>query len=169
MKKLFIIILLSNFLPAFGQTGSISGKLQNGIDDSNSWFISVDLLNETDDSKIAATLSDTNGVFNFKNVKPGIYKLIFSFVGHEKYELPHICVTTDSTTSLEVSYPCPYGNTKSKKVCPYGHKDQIIPIGYGLPTTKGLRRAEKGKIYLGGCTISECDPQWYCKKHKIRF
>lgn len=169
MKKLLIIILLSNLLPAFGQTGSINGKLQNGVDHSNSWFINVELLNETDDSKIAATISDTNGIFNFNHVKPGIYKLVFSFVGYQKYMLPLITVTADSTTFLTVSYPCPNGKIKSKKVCPYGHKDQIIPIGYGLPTEKGLRLAEKGKIYLGGCMITECDPRWYCKKHKISF
>jgi len=32
-----------------------------------------------------------------------------------------------------------------------------------------MKRAKKGKIWLGGCVITECDPKWYCKIHKIEF
>lgn len=56
------------------------------------------------------------------------------------------------------------------KICPVGnHSNRIVPVTYGLPGDKLRRKAEKGKVKLGGCLISGCDPQWYCKKHNRMF
>ena len=43
---------------------------------------------------------------------------------------------------------------KPKKICPFGHRDEIIPIVYGLPTQRTFERAEKGRCKLGGCMIT---------------
>ncbi len=56
------------------------------------------------------------------------------------------------------------------KICPVGnHSKHIVPVLYGLPGEKLRRKADKGKVKLGGCLISGCDPQWYCKIHDKTF
>jgi len=52
-----------------------------------------------------------------------------------------------------------------KTKCPKcGSKKDVIPINYGLPMPELMKKAERGEIRLGGCVVSENDPQWYCKK-----
>jgi hypothetical protein len=58
---------------------------------------------------------------------------------------------------------------KSVKVCPENHTNKLIPIVYGLPGEKLIRKAKKGKVMLGGCIVTDCDPKWYCKVHKLMF
>jgi hypothetical protein len=38
----------------------------------------------------------------------------------------------------------------------------IIPIEYGLPGPEMVRAAEKKEIYIGGCLISDSNPEWHC-------
>jgi len=55
--------------------------------------------------------------------------------------------------------------------CPKGHTDQIIPIAYGLIlfTDDQARMRIDSTVHLGGCVVTDCDPQHYCKIHKIEF
>lgn len=65
---------------------------------------------------------------------------------------------------------CDYDQSGTKHDCPVCHKqDQVIPISYGYPSSIGIERANKGEIYLGGCMVSDCDPQWHCKRCKKEF
>jgi hypothetical protein len=36
------------------------------------------------------------------------------------------------------------------------------PIMYGYPLEEAIRQAERGEIVLGGCVITDHDPQWQC-------
>ena len=57
-----------------------------------------------------------------------------------------------------------------KTKCPKcGSKKDVIPIVYGYPTAQTMKGAEKGKFKLGGCCISDVDPQWCCKRCKSEF
>jgi len=38
-----------------------------------------------------------------------------------------------------------------------------VPIVFGLPADEALIDAERGKIALGGCMVSENGPEWRCK------
>ena len=59
---------------------------------------------------------------------------------------------------------------KTNPQCPIdGHSDQIIPIIYGMPSEKLWIKADKGKVKLGGCLVSDDNPKWYCKKHGVEF
>jgi len=50
-------------------------------------------------------------------------------------------------------------------VCPYCLWDgDVIRIVYGLPSPKGLARANAGEIKLGGCMVSPGKPTWHCKR-----
>ncbi len=53
--------------------------------------------------------------------------------------------------------------------CPEGHKDSIIPILYGFPSEEMFEQSDSGIISLGGCEVSMCDPNWWCKIHQKSF
>ena len=56
------------------------------------------------------------------------------------------------------------------KTCPIcGQHDQVIPIVYGMPAFELFKKAERGLVHLGGCCISNNDPQWYCKRDGWKF
>lgn len=49
-------------------------------------------------------------------------------------------------------------------LCPVCGNSTVVPIMYGLPLfTEELNQAvAEGKLVLGGCVISDHDPQWKC-------
>ena len=66
------------------------------------------------------------------------------------------------------------GRMVSKKkrrvnICPECGSGDIIPILYGMPALSARKREEEGKLYLGGCCITEDDPKWHCKKCATQF
>ena len=66
---------------------------------------------------------------------------------------------------IEYSPTCPYSKTES--VCPKcNDSENVIPIVYGLVM---LKKDQQDTVKLGGCVTSGCDPNWYCKKHKLNF
>lgn len=169
MKILLFLGLFCCSLVGLGQNGTLKGIIKDGLSSENSPGISIELLRKLDKKFIAGTVSDSIGKFQIKNIPSGVYDLKFSQIGFNEYTLSDVKISPDSTTFLDIRFPCPFGEVKSKKECPLGHKDEIMKIVYGLPSKKTLKKAEKGKIKLGGCIVTGCDPIWYCKKHKIRF
>ena len=54
--------------------------------------------------------------------------------------------------------------------CPVcGKSDKVIPIAYGLPNLEMFEEAELGKIFLGGCLITEDMPLHHCKRDGLSF
>ena len=169
MKRLLIFVFLFAAFFSYGQNGILKGNIKHGISLENSQFVSIELLRNSDNKQLTSTTSDSTGNFELLNIPQGNYILCFSFIGYQEYKLTDINIYSDSTTLLEIHYPCPTGSKTSEKKCPFGHTNDIIPVVYGLPSEKGMKKAEKGKIELGGCTVTECDPKWYCRIHKIKF
>lgn len=53
---------------------------------------------------------------------------------------------------------------KSKlESCPRCRSSNVIPILYGMPTSEAAEEKDKGLVKLGGCVVSDHDPQWHCK------
>ena len=51
------------------------------------------------------------------------------------------------------------------KKCPKCHDEGlIVEIAYGYPGIEMIEKYEKGEIKLGGCSISEDNPDWHCNK-----
>ena len=48
--------------------------------------------------------------------------------------------------------------------CPSCESGDVIPIVYGMPGLELRDQADAGKVALGGCCISENDPEWHCKQ-----
>lgn len=57
----------------------------------------------------------------------------------------------------------------SEPVCPEGHTDSIVPIVYGYPSEELFNQSDSGLVMLGGCEVTDCDPNWWCKKHGKGF
>ena len=56
------------------------------------------------------------------------------------------------------------------KTCPKcSSKENIVPIRYGMPGPEMQQDFYEGKIKLGGCSIVENAPEWYCNKCENEF
>lgn len=53
----------------------------------------------------------------------------------------------------------------SKKLnppCPKCSTLKVIPIEYGYPNYEMYEESQKGKFVLGGCCVSDNNPNWHC-------
>jgi hypothetical protein len=63
-----------------------------------------------------------------------------------------------------------FENKSLKPICSKCNSNkEVIPILYGMPTGEAFKESEEGKLLIGGCVISDNDPQYYCKRCKNRF
>lgn len=55
-------------------------------------------------------------------------------------------------------------NKKLKQICPNCGSEVVAPILYGMPLMdeEMERCLENREVYLGGCCVSENDPQYHC-------
>ena len=58
---------------------------------------------------------------------------------------------------------------KKIPICPNCRSKNVISIIYGLPTEDIGKEAEEGKVKLGGCCVTDNDPEWYCKDCEIEW
>ena len=86
-----------------------------------------------------------------------------------------ISIQNDSIINVELTFPedCKFMKHSLIKLCPKCKRsDRVIPIAYGLgiPIIDSLGNVKKEeKSYPGGCTVSNCDPSWYCERDKLKF
>ncbi|WP_177189681.1 carboxypeptidase-like regulatory domain-containing protein [Hymenobacter actinosclerus] len=167
MKTLFIIVLLCVWgQNASAQQGTIEGVLFNKAEQTGFGGRATVLLPEL---KNGAT-SDENGSFRILNIPAGTYQLKVECIGYQDTTF-QVNVVADEVTALNVNFPigCHVLNHKGK-TCPYCHKsDEAIPVVYGMPDERTLRRAKAGKLKLAGCNMTGCDPKWYCKRDEKKF
>jgi hypothetical protein len=51
-----------------------------------------------------------------------------------------------------------------RPACPRcGVAERVVHIEYGLPAPEMIEQAKRGEIALGGCSIANGSPNWYCK------
>lgn len=121
---------------------------------------------------VASTFSEYDGSFRFQDIAPGSYRLVFWRFGNRPERKDSITLTESQSLELSVRYPsaCRYtypGGYIPR--CPYHHTEGIIPIRYGKPAPETSQLAKQGKIRLGGCMVTGCDPKFYCPIHKQEF
>lgn len=155
-------LLVSNLL--FAQNVDIKGHITNTTDNSNFGWVNIYLIKN--EITIFGSVTDENGNFELKNIPTGLYDIKINTIGFKDKLIANFLINPD-TKNLDIKYPNPC--IPSKKICPFGHKKNLIPIIYGFPDKKLLKKAKEEKIKLGGCNITDCDPKWYCKTHKILF
>ncbi|WP_010231775.1 TonB-dependent receptor [Gillisia marina] len=102
MKKflLLITLLISSFSQAQEtKNGSIAGKLMDKeIKGETLPFANV-IIKGTN----LGTTTDIDGLYVIENLKPGIYTVVFSFVGYETLEAPNITVVADKVTEVNTA------------------------------------------------------------------
>jgi hypothetical protein len=170
MKALSILIFIFYSFNLYSQTSEINGRFN--ITEPYLNYYDVQILLKQGDGILMKSRIDSLGNFIFKNVPEGFYALIFDPLGFRQFITDSFFVFHDSTKQVIFNYPPPcryiYEEGMTPK-CIYGHSNKIIPIIYGLPLPKTMKKAKKGLLKLGGCIVSGCDPHFYCKVHKIEF
>jgi len=163
MKVPFIIIISCLYFNLFGQNATIQCHITEGSRGRGFGMVKLTLLNTPYEA-----MTDLEGNFKFSNIPAGNYDLKLSFLGLKDSFLS-LVAAEDTTLNLEFSYPyCMYNGLE--KTCPVcKRKDQVIPILYGYPSKVALRSEKRGKLWLGGCQISHCDPSHYCKRDQKEF
>ena len=166
MKRLIITLtILATGQFVFSQTGIIKGNIYDNIENEGLAFANVFLI----DYNLGAS-SNINGDFLIDSIPVGTYDLKITYLGYRDTTLTSIKVTQDTIIDLKINYPPTCKYDKKNKSCPVCQmKDKVIPIAYGLPSAGLLKDAKKGKVRIGGCLITGCDPHWYCKRDKIEF
>jgi hypothetical protein len=166
---IFLVLLVPSFL--FCQTGKVTGHLNN-TDTIHRSIGGSKVFLKLKDSIIRESVISNSGYFTINDVSPGIYSLTIVTIGFRNETKDSVKVSDNVTTAIELDFPFPckyiYKNDEKPK-CISNHTDNIIPIIYGLPTGKTLKSAKKGLVFLGGCIVSDCDPRFYCKTHKLEL
>lgn len=166
MKFIINILFALLFLQwGYSQTGSFRGHLHDTILNrslSHATVLITELNRDAD--------TDPEGNFIIKNVPPGTYTLRVSALGYPDRVLDSVKIDSYHPVEMNILYPpeCKYKDPIM--ICPVcKKKDEVIPIVYGLPTQKTMKKAEKEEVMLGGCVVSGCDPQWFCKRDEKWF
>ncbi|HJO94442.1 MAG TPA: hypothetical protein QF753_13665 [Victivallales bacterium] len=69
--------------------------------------------------------------------------------------------TPQGQSSVKQSTSPSQQTRKAKIICPKCKKNGV-PIVYGKPGRKTLKKAEEGKVYLGGCVKTPNSPKNHC-------
>jgi hypothetical protein len=131
--------------------------------------INIELINN---KKQLASIETQEGRLKYRSSETAYYTLKLS--GRDSYSkiIDSIMVKAGQllVINLTIEGPCLYNHPSDYiPVCPKNHKNKIIPIAYGLIVYTKKSKHNKGRFYSGGCITTGCDPQFYCKKHKIEF
>ncbi|GAA4425338.1 hypothetical protein GCM10023188_06170 [Pontibacter saemangeumensis] len=165
--KTFIVLILSLLsLSGYCQNGQVTGQI--ALQDSLMEYKYLRVLLQKGESTVNGAVPDNSGHFVINDIPEGNYTLFIRQLGFRDAITDSVVVSDGETTTLNLPYPppCRFTYEKGQKPkCIGGHSDGIIPIVYGLPTKKTMKKAEKGLVHLAGCIVTDCDPQYYCKIH----
>jgi hypothetical protein len=162
---IFTIFFLSILTTSFGQ--SIKGKVIDGTRDEIMSGAYVGLFDSAFSKPISIITADDDGNFVFSNIPIGTYNIKVNVIVYRDTIFRNIKITGDTDLVLDIHKFCQYDAARKDRTCPTCHKkDKVIPIEYGLRiSNKG-----EGKTFKsGGCNITLCDPNWYCKRDKLEF
>ena len=171
MKSLLIAAGLFLSLLCFGQTQHNKVAILNITLEFRPAIIHLNYDGMFLDS---ATLRNI-GKLTYTNPKDGLYKVYISGPGNPMKLKDSIIVTNEKRLVLSIKQggTCLYDHPKDYvPICPFNHTDYIIPIIYGLIAERGntyIKNQLEEKFRYAGCVTSDCDPKYYCKKHKIEF
>ncbi|MEL6484512.1 MAG: carboxypeptidase-like regulatory domain-containing protein [Bacteroidota bacterium] len=91
-------LLLTLSLTAQSTTGSIVGKLIDKEQNNEPLAFANVLIKGT----TQGTTSDFDGLYEIANVEPGVYTVVYSFLGYETIEIPNVEVVADKVTNVDV-------------------------------------------------------------------
>jgi hypothetical protein len=117
--------------------------------------------------------TNESGEFEFPHVKTGNYKIRFEGIGYRDTIFEDLTIRGDTSINLSYIRNCRYDDAINNSRCPKcKKKNRVIPIIYGLPVSLNGEDPTVGngeKFILAGCEITDCDPNWFCRRNKISF
>ncbi|MET0637945.1 MAG: carboxypeptidase regulatory-like domain-containing protein [Chitinophagaceae bacterium] len=129
--------------------------------------------------RIYQTVTKSDGKFKFKKIRSGMYSIKISGFGIADTVFKQVSVSGDTSMNLIYSVYCRFDKSAGDKRCPICRKDDtVIPIRYGLNGVTvpkvGQQALEnqnqlKDEFFPGGCLVTSCDPNWYCKRDQLEF
>ncbi len=156
-------------------------------------FYSANIIAQTTQvAYIHLQVKDSSGEDPIYNAKVSFIKNDTSFIfkgGNSQFKLTrflsdtivvdHWCLGTskipfslknNSTKELIILLPKPCSSTRKTNICPIcKSKKNVINIVYGDPAEKTIKKAEEGKIILGGCMVQPCNLNRHCTKDDFSF
>ncbi|MCM8568714.1 TonB-dependent receptor [Gramella jeungdoensis] len=93
---LALILFVSTLKAQDPQTGSIAGKLTDREMNGEPLPFANVIIKGTS----TGTTSDYDGLYQLKNLDPGTYTVVFSFVGYETLEVPEVVVEAGKVTEV---------------------------------------------------------------------
>jgi hypothetical protein len=164
MKGILTFYFFAFSIVVFSQNGQLRGHVTFLEDSSNLAGLNMYLIKEG--KEIDTTFSDPIGNYLFKKVPTGTYDLKTSYVGFRDKLILNIFIA-DSLQTLNFVFPDQVNNIQ--RVCPYGDKDNIIPVIHEFANKKLMKKREKGELIFGEEVKNSYSPDYYCTKHKILF
>lgn len=172
--KFSIILIFIGISFCAAQNGVIKGKLIAEIPEEAELISKkTKVILEINGTKKYATL-DENLNFSFNNVASDTILIRTEPKSITRNRIITGFLKPNETVEIEIPYSlsCKYDKSKKNKLCPVcERKDEVIPIRYGLIVNNSKKdKGENTKEYKeGGCVITGCDPNWYCKRDEIEF
>jgi len=131
------------------------------------------VISDTSVSLRKGKYADKFGQFIFPTIDSGTYSIRIISVSYSDTTFHNIHIDKDTTLIFDIYRFCRYDTSKTNSKCPICHKkNKVIPIIYGLPISVNGDNSSKydGIKYLtAGCKVTNCDPNWYCKRDKVKF
>lgn len=169
MKTILVALLVLTSFTGFSQHSILNGQVIDS--QSHEGFAGVTILFKQADTVVTGATTNQKGEFSIESIPIGVYDIAIQAIGYRSEKLTNVAVS-NATPKLTIPFPgpCKYIYSKGKRPsCIGGHTDHIVPIVYGLPNKRTMRKAEKEQLYLGGCQLTGCDPHYYCLVHKVEL
>lgn len=173
--KLFITLMINfSCILLWGQNGNIRGNVVldgKSIERRND-EIFLDLV-----GKHTVIRKDWGTKLDFSSLPADTFSLRIYDLSCLDTTVENIIVAANQIKELQITVlsTCKYDRSANLKECPVCHKsDQVIPIVYGLlvsipDSNRKKKKHKQSDFYPGGCEITCCDPNWYCRRDKIEF
>lgn len=165
MKTLLTITIL--FIWKFVSGQSDTFRAQIFVDDSllvSGGLVVFPLTKDT----LKINQSDT-AIINLNESKARVFYFLWSGWKSKIFRLASN-ITSNGIKKVNVPDTTFYKQFEEDYVCPICLKSKyLIPIIYGVPLLKQMKKADRGKIRLGGCIITEFNPKYYCRLDDFEF
>jgi hypothetical protein len=173
-KHLLLLLILVIHSFSWSQTGTLTVQLQVNPNQKEKVKNGNVVIYATGSNKRAFHYAEEGFIFMLDSLVPDTFSIeVFSMDGLGDTSIGEV-VVFNTDVALTISYPpyCQYDHPEKHPLCPICHKkDEAIPIVYGLliVTDDQQKQRKEPDFIAGGCEITSCDPQWYCKRDKHSF
>jgi hypothetical protein len=152
-------------LPGAAQTYALAGQVIDSR--TNTGLPGATVLLKKDTLVVTGCSTNQDGSFQLSKPLGSGYTIEVRSIGYRTKIVLLGYVANPAPLRLLMPGFCPYVYRHGKTPpCIAGHLNEVVPIVYGLPDTKTMEKAKRGKLYLGGCNLTGCDPKYYCLIHK---